>query len=133
MCEATYNTRRLLVFKSVTELSSGKKHCNLNNGLKHLHAVKAENRRHEIVLVKGKVRTYSASKQIEFISRGVRGDTWDVNFQALGQQVSRDEAETKVRKVHSRTEDIIADLEYSFDDPFEAEPEPFSLTIRVNL
>ncbi len=133
MCEATHNTRRLLVFGSVAELRSGTKHCNLNNGQTHLHVIKAENIRHEIVIVRGTVRTYSQRKQIDFTSRGIRGYTWDVDFQALGQQTSRDEAETSIRTVHSKTEDIIADLEYSFDDPFEAEPDPITLTIRVNL
>src|SRR5437870_13003073 len=107
MCEARHNTHRLLVFTSVAELANGRRQCDMNNGHEHFHVVKAENRRHEIVWVRGTTRTYSQRKQIEFDKSGSRAENWDVDFQALGQRTSRDQAETVVGTFHSSTEDII--------------------------
>jgi hypothetical protein len=132
MCEDSKN-KRLLVFRSVTERSPGKKHCDLNNGQRHHHVIKVENRRHEIVLVQGRVRTFSSLRQLEFLKNGVRAATWDPNFQALGQMTSEECAQTVVNVGFSQTEDIIADLQYSFDDPFSPQPDTVKLTIRVNL
>jgi hypothetical protein len=132
MCEDSKN-KRLLVFTSVTERSAGKKHCDLNNGQQHHHVIKVENRRHEIVLVQGHVRTFHCLGQVEFLKNGGRAATWDPNFQALGQMTSEDRAEAVVNTGYSQTEDIIADLQYSFDDPFSGQPDIVKLTIRVNL
>jgi hypothetical protein len=132
MCEDSLN-KRLLVFTSVTELSSGGKHCALNNGKQHNHVIKVENRRHEIILVQGRVGTFASVKQVGFVKHGLRADTWGPNLQALGQMTSEDRAQTVVGTTHSPTEDIKADLQYSFDDPFNAQPDTVTLTIRVKL
>lgn len=133
MCEDTHDTGRNIIFTSVTQLASGRRHCDVNDGRKHWHYVKAENRRRETALVLGTVKTHSSQKQLDFIKGRATSPTWDVDFQALGQQESSDNAEIRVRTPHSSSEDIIADLTYEFDDALSSEQDGAKLTIRVNL
>ena len=68
MCEDKAQPVKLLIIRSVTELSSGKKCCAVNNGSPHAHAIKAENQRYEKVHIKGNIVTRSTKKQLTFSS-----------------------------------------------------------------
>ena len=70
MCEAKVQPVKLLIVKSVTELSTGKKCCAVNNGSPNVHRVAAENQRREKVHVKGRVDTRSTAKQLTFSVSG---------------------------------------------------------------
>ena len=133
MCEAKVQPVKLLIVKSVTELSTGKKCCAVNNGSPHVHRVAAENQRREKVHVKGRVDTRSTAKQLTFSVSGNSGSNWDVDFLAYGQVVSSQYADVSVHSKRSGNEDIVADLEYKYDDPFTTTYTPLSLTIPVTL
>jgi len=133
MCEDKRQPASLFIVKSVSALSSGKKCCAINNGKPHEHRIKAENQRHEWVKIRGKVTTRSLCKQMTFTCAGVTGSDWDVDFVAYGQTISSQEAAITVGTVHSKSEDIQADLEYCYDDPFNTTYTKFSMLIPVNL
>jgi hypothetical protein len=133
MCEDKRQPASLLIVKSVSALSSGKKCCAVNNGKPHEHRIKVENQRHEWVHIQGKVMTRSAHKQMTFTRAGMKGDEWDVDFIAYGQTISSQEATITVGTVHSKSEDIKADLEYCYDDPFNTTYTGFSMMIPVTL
>jgi hypothetical protein len=133
MCEDKAQPAKLLIVKSVTELTSGKKCCSVNNGRSHRHLIRAENQRREYVHIKGNVSTRSATKQFTFTHGLHTKDDWDVDFLAYGQQTSAQQAEIKIGAVHSPGEDIEALLEYAYDDPFGKVYQPFTLTIPVIL
>src|SRR5258708_6313153 len=116
MCEDKAQPVKLLIVKSVTELSSGKKCCAVNNGSPHAHAIKAENQRYEKVHIKGNVVTRSRKKQLSFSSAGSARTDWDVDFLAYGQSISGQAADIIIGSVHSYKEDIEAHLEYEYDD-----------------
>jgi hypothetical protein len=133
MCEDKRQPASLLIVRSVTALSSGKKCCAINNGKLHEHRIKAENQRHEWVHIRGNVTTRSARKQMTFTRAGVTGNDWDVDFIAYGQTVTSQEATIAVGTVHSLSEDIKADLEYLYADPFNTAYAGFSVMIPVTL
>jgi hypothetical protein len=133
MCEDKNQPASLLLVRSISALCSGKKCCAVNNGKPHEHRIKAENQRHERVHIRGNVTTRSARKQMTFTRAGVTGNDWDVDFIAYGQTVSSQEAAIAVGTVHSKSEDIKADLEYCYDDPFNTSYAGFSMMISVNL
>jgi hypothetical protein len=132
MCEQSVEPVKLLKIKSVAE-ALGNKCCFVNNGKPHAHVLKAENQRRERVHVKGHVTTRSAKKQLIFLSAGNTGDDWTVDFIAYGQRISSQQADIIIGAVHSRNEDIEAELQYEYDDPFSQGYTSFSLTIPVNL
>jgi hypothetical protein len=133
MCDATVQPVKLLIIRSVTELASGNKCCSLNNGKPHVHCLKAENQRRERVHIKGKVTTRSLSKQLSFSRAGTTGSEWVVDFLAYGQRISTQQADITLTTVHSPTEDLTADLEYEYDDPFSKGYSSTSVTIPVTL
>lgn len=133
MCEDKCQPTSLLIVKSMSALSSGKKCCAVNNGKPHEHRIKAENQRYEWVHIRGNVTTRSARKQMTFTCAGVTGDGWDVDFMAYGQIITSQEASITVGTVHTKSEDIKADLEYLYDDPFNTKYTGFSMMIPVSL
>ena len=133
MCEDKRHPANLLMVKSLTELASGKKCCAVNNGKPHHHCLKAENQRREKVHIRGNVTTRSPNKQLDFTQAGRTGPDWDVDFLAYGQQITEQRAAISIGTVHSSAEDIEAQLEYEYDDPFSSGYTSFSLTIPVKL
>ena len=133
MCEKEARPLKLLVLTSVTEVSSGRKCCAVNNGRPHTHVIRAENQRREKIHIRGVVRTRSSVKQLMFSKVGSTADEWNVDFNAYGQIISSEEAQIHVGAVHSKMEDIEAELEYRYDDPFDANYKTLSMTIGVTL
>jgi hypothetical protein len=134
MCEDKSQPAKLLTVRSLTQLVAGKKCCAVNNGSPHNHCIKAENQRRERVHIKGTVTTRSAKKQLSFARAGnTRGDDWDVDFLAYGQQITTQHAAIIIGSVHSPTEDIEAHLQYKYDDPFSTGYTNFSIAIPVTL
>lgn len=135
MCEDKNSPVKLLAVKSVTELMSGKKCCSVNNGSPHRHCIKAENQRREKVHIRGNVITRSNNKQLMFSNIGNAEEAWGVDLLAYGQCISIQSASIMVGRVHSKQEDIVANLEYRYDDPFNPDRgyTRFSLTIPVTL
>lgn len=133
MCEAKANPVKLLVLISITELTSGGKCCSVNNGRSHSHLIKAENQRREKIHIRGTVKTRSRVKQLMFNKMGTKQNEWSVDFIAYGQRQSFEEAEIHVVQIHSKAEDIEADLEYRYDDPFDQTYKRLPMTIGVKL
>jgi hypothetical protein len=134
MCEDRSQPASLLVVKSVTKLyPSGKKCCKVNNGVVHTHSIEVENQRREKTKVWGTVKTRSVSKQLFFGVGSASSPEWTVDILAYGQRVSSSSKGIIIKNVNSATEDIEADLQYEYDDPFSTGGKPFSITIPVTL
>jgi c-di-GMP-binding flagellar brake protein YcgR len=127
VCNNKYDTRRLVIFTSRAELSSGREHCDINNGKTHHYAIKVENQRRETVIIKAS--THAKYHCVEFPNTA----TWLADFSAAGQQITSERAQTNVTQASRQHDQIITSLEYSWDDPFVAEEPPIPLQIQVNL
>lgn len=133
MCEDSANPVKLLILTSLSEVVTGKKCCSVNNGKPHVHRIKAENQRHEKVHVRGHVTTRSGLGQLKFAKTGNSGAQWAVDFLAYGQRITSEAADIVVHTVQKTGEDIEANLEYRFDDPWDKNYSSLTLTIPVQL
>jgi hypothetical protein len=133
MCEDSARPVKLLILTSLTELAHGKKCCSVNNGKPHVHRIKAENQRHEKVHVRGNVTTRSGLGQLAFAKGASSGQQWSVDFLAYGQKITSEAANILVQTVQKSAEDIEANLEYKYDDPWSNAYSSLTLTVGVQL